>query len=177
MAASGMDDDRLEPFEIGQPTAGDLGWIVQAHGRLYGESMGWGRDFEGIVAAIVAEFAALDHPRERCWIARNGNGPVGSVMLTRDHGGPDPEHTARLRVLLVDPAARGSGLGLELCRRVIEQAREFGDQRIVLTTTERQTGARRLYQRCGFELLGTTGTTPFDTTLRDEEWRLDLGAG
>lgn len=172
-----MDEERWNDLTIRSPAAGDLGWIVQTHGRLYGESMGWGLDFEGIVAGIVAEFAARAHPRERCWIALRGDQPVGAIMLTRDHGGAAPEETARLRVLLVDPSQRGSGLGLELCRRVVEQAKEFGDREIVLTTTERQTGARRLYERCGFELLGTTGVTPFDSTLRDEEWRLILDPG
>lgn len=162
---------------IDDPAPGDLGWIVQAHGRLYGESMGWGSDFEGIVAQIVADYASRNHARERCWIARRGSTPVGSVMLTRDHRGPDPERTARLRVLLVDPAARGAGLGLALCRRVIEQARDFGDERIVLTTTARQVEARRIYEKCGFELIRTTGATEFDPSLRDEEWQLVLTTG
>lgn len=161
-------------FSIGDPVPGDLGWIVEAHGRLYGASMGWGMDFEGIVASIVADFARRAHPRERCWIARSGSHVVGSVMLTRDHGGPEPHVTGRLRVLLVDPAARGSGLGRRLCERVIDQARAFGDQRIVLTTTERQVEARRIYERCGFERVGVTGVTSFDTSLRDEEWELRL---
>lgn len=138
--------------------------------------MGWGLDFEGTVADIVAQYAARDHPRERCWIARRGATPVGSVMLARDREGKDPDQTARLRVLLVTPAARGTGLGRRLCEAVIAQARRFGDRRVVLTTTERQTEARRIYQRCGFQLLGTTGITPFDSSLRDEEWQLVLGA-
>ena len=169
--------DNPRNITIQAPRPEDLQWIVEAHGRLYGESMGWGTDFEGLVATIVTEFTSRAHPRESCWIARRGDEPVGSVMLTRDHGGADPDRTARLRVLLVDPSARGSGLGYQLCERVIEQARAFGDDRIVLTTTERQSEARRIYERSGFELLGTTGVTSFDTSLRDEEWELVLTEG
>lgn len=153
-----------------EPQPGELGWIVQAHGEFYFREFGWGTQFEGVVADIVGRYAEqMADPQQFCWIADLGGKPVGCVMLTRD-----PDRTARLRVMLVDEAARGRGVGQLLCQAVLDAAKTCGDRSVVLWTTSRQKAARRLYQRFGFQCLSSEPNTTFDSSAMDESWRLDF---
>ncbi|MFF7206017.1 GNAT family N-acetyltransferase [Streptomyces sp. NPDC008141] len=156
------------------PRPGDLGWIVQRHGALYAAEYGWNADFEGLVARIVADFAQDHDPHlERVWIAELDGRPVGSVMCVRD----DAPATARLRLLLVEPEARGHGLGDGLVRSVVDFAREVGYRELVLWTNDVLTGARRIYQRAGFTLVAEKPHRSYGVDLVGQDWRLPLQEG
>jgi GNAT superfamily N-acetyltransferase len=133
--------------EIGAP--GDLGWIVQAHGEIYAAEYAWNSEFEGLVARIVADFAALpDDARADGWIAELDDRRVGCVLCI-----PADEDTAQLRILLVDPSARGHGLGGQLVDRCIEFARAAGYRRMRLWTNDPLIDARRIYLARGYALI------------------------
>ncbi|MEV6317088.1 helix-turn-helix domain-containing GNAT family N-acetyltransferase [Streptomyces sp. NPDC051776] len=154
-----------------EPGPGDLGWIVSAHGALYASEYGWNARFEALVARIVADYAEHRDPaRERVWIAELDGTPVGSVMCVRDEA-PD---TARLRLLLVDPAARGHGIGDLLVRTCVRFAREAGYRELVLWTNDVLTAARKLYTRAGFVLVAEERHHSYGTELLGQDWRLDL---
>ncbi|MFF3556386.1 bifunctional helix-turn-helix transcriptional regulator/GNAT family N-acetyltransferase [Streptomyces tsukubensis] len=154
-----------------EPAPGDLGWTVSRHGALYAAEYGWNSEFEGQVARIVADFAAGHDPRrERAWIAEVDGRPAGSVMCVRDEA-PD---TARLRVLLVEPEARGRGVGERLVRAVIDFAREAGYRDLVLWTNDVLTGARRIYERSGFTLVSEEPHHSFGADLVGQNWQLPL---
>lgn len=132
---------------LGQP--GDLGWVVQAHGELYAREFGWDASFEVLVARIVADYAnSHDDAREAAWIAELDGERVGCVFCVAD----DAE-VARLRILLVDPKARGDGLGSRLVDTCLDFARAVGYRRMVLWTNHPLTAARAIYLRAGFELV------------------------
>jgi GNAT superfamily N-acetyltransferase len=132
---------------LGQP--GDLGWVVQAHGELYAREFGWDASFEGLVARIVADWAGHhDATRESAWIAELDGERVGCVFCVAEDA-----DTARLRILLVDPKARGHGLGTQLVDTCLDFARAAGYRRIVLWTNHPLTAARAIYLRAGFELV------------------------
>ncbi|MFI1400685.1 GNAT family N-acetyltransferase [Streptomyces sp. NPDC020681] len=153
------------------PVAGDLGWVVQRHGALYAAEYGWNADFEGLVARIVADFAQDHDPHlERVWIAELDGRPVGTVMCVRD----DAPATARLRLLLVEPEARGHGLGDRLVRTVVDFAREVGYRELVLWTNDVLDGARRIYQRAGFTLVAEKPHRSYGVDLVGQDWRLPL---
>ncbi|ATW52583.1 bifunctional helix-turn-helix transcriptional regulator/GNAT family N-acetyltransferase [Streptomyces peucetius] len=153
---------------------GDLGWIVQRHGALYAAEYGWDAGFEGLVARIVADFAQDHDPHlERVWIAELDGRPVGSVMCVRD-GTPA---TARLRLLLVEPEARGHGLGDRLVRAAVDFAREAGYRDMVLWTNDVLAGARRIYQRAGFTLVAEKPHRSYGADLIGQDWRLELRKG
>jgi GNAT superfamily N-acetyltransferase len=148
--------------ELGRP--GDLGWVVGAHGEMYARECGWGLDFEAMVARIVADFAGDHDPaREAAWIAELDGRRVGSVFCVDARA----DDTAVLRVLLVDPAARGTGLGGRLVDTCVAFARAAGYRRMRLWTTDNLEAARHLYLKRGFRLtreafddgLGVTGQT------------------
>src|SRR4051812_1948136 len=131
---------------IGQP--GDLGWVVMAHGELYGREFGWDASFETLVARIVADWAgAHDEAREAAWIAEQDGQRVGCVFCVRED-----DVTARLRILLVDPVARGQRLGARLVRTCLEFARAAGYRRMVLWTNHPLAAARAIYLGEGFQL-------------------------
>ncbi|MBT2506729.1 MarR family transcriptional regulator [Streptomyces sp. ISL-98] len=156
------------------PVPGDLGWIVQRHGALYAAEFGWNADFEGLVARIVADFAQDHDPHlERVWIAELDGRPVGSVMCVRD----DAPGTARLRLLLVDPSARGHGLGERLVRTVVDFAYEVGYREVVLWTNDVLTAARKIYQRAGFTLVAEKPHRSYGADLVGQDWRLPLQEG
>ncbi|MFJ8074828.1 GNAT family N-acetyltransferase [Streptomyces sp. NPDC096176] len=164
---------RAEPV-LRRPGPGDLGWIVQRHGALYAAEYGWNADFEGLVARIVADFAQDHDPRlERVWIAELDGRPVGSVMCVRD----DAPATARLRLLLVEPGARGHGLGDMLVRTAVDFAREAGYRDMVLWTNDVLAGARRIYQRAGFTLVAEKPHRSYGADLVGQDWRLSLQEG
>jgi DNA-binding MarR family transcriptional regulator/GNAT superfamily N-acetyltransferase len=154
-----------------EPRPGDLGWIVQRNAALYAAEYGWNAEYEGLVARIVADFAEDHDPHlERVWIAEAEGRPVGCVMCVRD----DVPGTARLRLLLVEPDARGRGVGDRLVRAVIEFAREAGCRDLVLWTNDVLSSARHLYRRHGFVLVAEKPHRSFGRDLVGQDWRLEL---
>ena len=143
-----MTDDRRTVIRpMGKP--GDLGWVVLAHGTMYPDEFGWDTDFEALVAGIVADYAASHDPAaEAAWIAEVDGSRAGCVLCV---AGDEPG-TAKLRILLVDPVARGLGLGTRLVETCLDFAERAGYHRITLWTNDVLTSARRIYQAAGFEL-------------------------
>ena len=149
---------------------GDMGWVIERHGRLYFEEYGWNEQFEALVAGIAAEFITrLDPTREHCWIAERDGRRVGCVFLVAGEAG-----TARLRLLLVEPGARGLGLGSRLVSECVSFARAAGYRRIVLWTQANLSSARRLYERAGFERTAREPHHSFGHDLIGETWELRL---
>jgi DNA-binding MarR family transcriptional regulator/predicted N-acetyltransferase YhbS len=161
-----------EPGEIvlRPPEPGDLGWVVERHGSLYAAEYGWDASFEALVARIVADFAGGADPAcERAWIADANGTRAGSVLCTRRDA-----HTAQLRLLLVEPAFRGRGLGGQLVEECMAFAREAGYRRIALWTNDVLAGARRIYQRAGFTLDAEEPYTGFGHELVSQTWSMEL---
>ncbi|SDO38550.1 transcriptional regulator, MarR family with acetyltransferase activity [Streptomyces sp. cf386] len=162
---------RREDVLLREPGPGDLGWIVQRNAALYAAEYGFNADYEGLVARIVADFAEDHDPHlERVWIAELDGRPVGCVMCVRD----EAPATARLRLLLVEPDARGLGIGDRLVTAVVDFARGVGYRDLVLWTNDVLAAARRLYQRHGFVLTAEKPHRSFGTDLNGQDWRLDL---
>ena len=160
-----------EDVVLREPAPGDLGWIVQRNAALYASEFGWNTDYEGLVARIVADFAEDHDPHlERVWIAEIDGRPVGCVMCVRD----EAPGTARLRLLLVEPDARGLGIGDRLVRAVVDFARGVGYRELVLWTNDVLAAARRIYQRHGFVLVAEKPHRSFGKDLNGQDWRLDL---
>jgi DNA-binding MarR family transcriptional regulator/GNAT superfamily N-acetyltransferase len=153
-----------------RPQPGDLGWVVATHAELYAREFGWGGDFEGLCARIVADFVSNYDPKhERCWIAKMDGQNVGSVFLVKDS-----EKVARLRLLLVDPVARGRGLGTRLTDECIRFARMRGYRTITLWTHKVLTVARHIYERAGFRLTSSEPRRSFGRNVISEHWDLAL---
>ncbi|MFB7504222.1 GNAT family N-acetyltransferase [Streptomyces broussonetiae] len=165
-----------------EPRAGDLGWIVQRNAALYAAEYGWNAAYEGLVARIVADFAEDHDPHlERVWIAdwashrpgeaeSGGRTALGCVMCVRD----EAPGTARLRLLLVEPEARGLGIGDRLVGEVVDFARGVGYRDLVLWTNDVLGAARRIYRRHGFVLTAEKPHRSFGKDLVGQDWRLDL---
>ena len=149
---------------------GDLGWVVQRHGALYAEEYGWDGRFEALVAGIVARFVKhFDAARERCWIAESDGERVGAVLVVKQS-----RSTAKLRLLIVEPAARGRGLGRRLVEECIAFARAKGYRRLELWTQSNLAAARSIYKRCGFRRVRKERHSSFGADLVGEFWRLAL---
>jgi DNA-binding MarR family transcriptional regulator/GNAT superfamily N-acetyltransferase len=165
-------------FMLRPHRAGDIGWIASRHGALYAQEYGWDLRFEALVAHIGARFIDEFEPaREACWIAERDGQPLGCVRLVqcRDEQTRAVEAgTAQLRLLLIDPAARGLGLGQALVNECERFARAAGYQRIRLWTNSVLTAARGIYQRCGYKLLATRAHQSFGVQLEGETWELAL---
>ena len=148
-----------------------MGWIIERNASVYAEEFGWDETYEALVARIVAEFAAgHDAERETAWIAELDGRRAGCVMCVSDSA-PD---TARLRLLLVDPAARGHGLGDRLVAECVGFARAAGYSEVVLWTNDVLAAARRIYRRAGFELVAESRHHSFGHDLTGQDWRLRL---
>ncbi len=162
--------DASRAYTLREHRAGDMGWVVQKHGELYAKEYGWDSTIEAITAEIVAAFLKnFDPKRERCWIAQIDGEPVGSVFLVRDS-----EATARIRLLIVDPKARGLGIGRELVDRSIAFARESGYRSITLWTHADLVAARAIYESCGFKCTRQWVHEDFGKPLQSETWDLTL---
>jgi len=152
------------------PRAGDFGWIVQRHALLYQREYGWGEEFEGVCAQIVADFIRTFDPRcERGWIAELDGQNIGSVLLAKD-----TDEIARLRLLLVEPASRGLGIGKRLTDECIRFARECGYRRITLWTHSVLTAARHIYAQAGFQLTSSEPRRSFGQDVVSEHWDMRL---
>jgi DNA-binding MarR family transcriptional regulator/GNAT superfamily N-acetyltransferase len=152
------------------PAPGDLGWVVQRNGALYAAEYGWDETYEALVARIVADYAArADRTGEAAWIAEVGGERAGCVFCMRKS-----RQTAQLRLLLVEPAARGLGVGGRLVDECVAFARRAGYREIVLWTNDVLHAARRIYQRAGFELAGSAPHHSFGHDLVGQDWRLAL---
>jgi DNA-binding MarR family transcriptional regulator/N-acetylglutamate synthase-like GNAT family acetyltransferase len=153
------------------PEAGDLGWVVQRHGELYAKEYGWDASFERLVAKIVGEFAATDAgPANRCWIATLDGERAGCVFLMP---GSVPG-VGKLRLLLVEPWARGHGLGGRLVATCIAAARDAGHHTLTLWTNDVLAAARHLYERAGFRLVERERHRSFGKALVGQTWELAL---
>jgi DNA-binding MarR family transcriptional regulator/GNAT superfamily N-acetyltransferase len=156
---------------IRPPLPGEYGWVIQRHGALYAREYGFDASFEALVAQIVASYLEhFDAARERCWIAALDGEPVGSVFCV-DVG----DGVAKLRLLIVEPAARGREVGTQLVEECIRFARAVGYRELTLWTQRHLAAARRIYERCGFELVESEKpAVAFGTKQVSETWRLVL---
>jgi DNA-binding MarR family transcriptional regulator/GNAT superfamily N-acetyltransferase len=152
------------------PRAGDMGWVVTRHAVLYAQEYGWDARFEGLCAEIVAQMVAQHDPaRDRHWIAEIDGEPVGSVFCVKE-----TDETAKLRLLLVEPTARGHGIGSRLVDECVAFAREAGYRKMTLWTHSVLVAARRIYQAAGFRLVAQKKHADWGVPVVGETWEREL---
>lgn len=158
------------PVDFRAPLPGDMGWVVERHGALYAQEYGWNSQFEALVARIVADFLEGYRPDlERCWVAERDGERAGCVFLVRKEEG-----VAQLRLLLVEPWARGMGLGSRLVAECEAFARRVGYRRITLWTNDALVSARRIYEGLGYSLVSEEKHSRFGPEMRGQEWEKAL---
>jgi DNA-binding MarR family transcriptional regulator/GNAT superfamily N-acetyltransferase len=166
----GDERDRKVPYILRTHQPGDMGWVVHRHGALYAREYGYDERFEALVAEIVAKFIHdFDSARERCWVADRDGEILGSVFLVKHS-----DKVAQLRLFLVEPSARGLGIGSRLLNECIRFARQAGYSKITLWTNDVQVDARRLYERAGFQLVKEETHEKFGPSLVGQTFELKL---
>ena len=158
------------PYTLRTHQPGDIGWIIYRHGVLYAREYGWGAQFEALVAEVCVKFLReFDAARERCWIAEKDGVPVGSVMLVKSSA-----ETSQLRLLLVEPEARGLGIAKRLVEECIQFARAAGYRKIILWTQADLAAAQHIYAKAGFQMVGESTHEHFGTPMLGRTWELSL---
>ncbi len=158
------------PYILRPNRPGDMGWIIQRHAVLYSEEYAWDETFEAMVAEIAAKFVRdFDPAKERCWIAERDGENVGSILLVKEC-----DKIARIRLLLVDPKARGLGIGHRLVEEALAFARRTGYRKVTLWTNDILHAARRIYQAAEFRLVEENPHRSFGHDLIGQTWELDL---
>jgi DNA-binding MarR family transcriptional regulator/N-acetylglutamate synthase-like GNAT family acetyltransferase len=166
----GAASEQRAPYILRPHQPGDIGWVIQRHGLLYNQEYGWDETFEALVARVAADFLDnYDQRRERCWIAERHGEMVGSVFVTRLS-----DEVAKLRLLLVEPKARGLGIGARLVDECVRFARQAGYRTMTLWTNENLIAARRIYARAGFKLAKVEPHHSFGHDLVGETWEIEL---
>ncbi len=169
-AAPGEQAAPEPPYVLREPRSGDMGWVIHRHGALYAREYGYDQRFEALVAEIIAQFVhRFDPARDRCWIAERRGEIVGSVFLVRK-----TKTVAKLRLLLVEPRARGLGIGGQLVAETIRFARAAGYRKLTLWTQSELDAARHLYTHAGFRRIGEQRHESFGKRLVAETWELSL---
>jgi DNA-binding MarR family transcriptional regulator/GNAT superfamily N-acetyltransferase len=168
----GAQPENRVPYLLRPHQPGDMGWVVYRHGMLYCQEYGWDEQFEALVAEIVAKFIQdYDPKQERCWIAEKDGENVGSVFLVKH---PERDSVAKLRLLLVEPKARGLGIGTRLVDECVRFARRVGYQTVTLWTNDVLLAARHIYEKTGFNVISRESHHSFGHDLVGETWELSL---
>jgi len=168
----GAQPETRAPYLLRPHQPGDMGWVVYRHGVLYSQEYGWDEQFEALVADIVAQFIQhFDPKRERCWIAEKDGENVGSVFLVRH---PEREGVAKLRLMIVEPKARGKGIGTRLVQECVRFSRRVGYKTITLWTNDVLHAARHIYKKEGFTLVRSEKHHSFGHDLVGETWETEL---
>lgn len=158
------------PYVLRPHRPGDMGWVIHRHGVLYAQEYGWDERFEALVAEIAAKFIQnFDPDRERCWIAETDAGIAGSVFLVNASA-----EVAKLRLLLVEPSARGLGIGTRLVDECIRFARQTRYRKITLWTQSILLAARHIYRKAGFQLVKAESQHQWGDEMMSETWELTL---
>lgn len=159
-----------QPYTLRPHRPDDLPWVIRRHGEIYTQEFGWDERFEQLVAGIVAEFEKNFKPKsEKCWIAEVDGKRAGCVFAVKAHEG-----VAKLRMLLVEPSARGLGIGDRLVKECIDFARSVGYRSMILWTSDALHAARKLYERSGFQLIQEEPHSMFGPRMMGQTWELGL---
>jgi len=163
-------DGPPRPWTLRPPLPGDIGWVIQRHGALYAAEYGFDARFEAMVVQVASDYLLHRDPaREHCWIAERDGVRLGSVFLMRQS-----DEVGKLRLLIVEPSARGSNLGKHLVATCIDTARAAGYRRLTLWTNDILLAARGIYQKSGFRLVASKSHNNFGPWMVGEDWELDL---